>query len=238
MGPKTERLELRLDANTIERIDEWRDRQHDMPTRSEALRRLIESGLEDHTPEGFRLTNSEKLMTWLLAEILKNQLTVRKERSSTKHDMETVDLIQQAIFRGHFWALPWELPGILHDHVDNPKAVRAVVDILDMWSFIERAHAIFDKKTKKRIEDEVGPRGKNPQFLGFDGNNESEYMGIAQFLVENLGRFESFKGRDFNSHLPTVSRYREMAYKFDSIRPSLVGRELSPDEVITLLRTE
>ena len=238
MVPKTERLEMRLDSDTIEQVDEWRTRQDDIPSRSEAIRRLIKGGLESHTSEGFRLSNSEKLMTWLLSEIFKNQIGEKKNREERKHDLQSVEIIQEAIFGGHFWALMWELSGVMHNHVDDPKAVRAVVDILDTWSFIERAYAEFDDVEKQRVEIEVGPWGKNPIFRGFDGNNESEHLSIARFLIEKLGRFESFKGRDFNSHMPTVSRYRDMAAAFEPMRVSLVGRELSPDQVIQLLKRD
>ena len=43
------------------------------------------------------------------------------------------------------------------------------------------------------MEAAVGIRGKNLKFHGFDGNNEPECMGIARFLVEQLGRFTDFK---------------------------------------------
>jgi len=231
-------MEMRLDPDTVERVDEWRARQDDIPSRSEAIRRLIRGGLESHTTEGFRLNNTEKLMTWMLSEILKNQINERKNKDDKKHDLKSVDLIQEAIFGGHFWALSWELSGVIHDHVDDPKAVRAVVDILDTWAFIERAYADFSDTEKQRIAAEVGLRGKNPRFLGFDGNNETEHVGIARFLVEKLGRFESFKERDFNSHMPTVQRYRKMAAAFEPMRASLIGRELSPDQVIQLLKLD
>ena len=42
---KTERLELRLDSDLTERIDVWRGEQDDLPSRSEAVRRLVEGGL-------------------------------------------------------------------------------------------------------------------------------------------------------------------------------------------------
>jgi hypothetical protein len=69
---------------------------------------------------------------------------------------------------------------------------------------------------KKLIETEVGPCAKDPKFFGFDGNNEGEYMSIASFLVEKLRRFESFKGRSFNSHVPVVERYRRMTTSSNS----------------------
>jgi uncharacterized protein len=105
-----------------------------------------------------------------------------------------------------------------------------------MWLFIETAYEKFSAADKKRVEAEVGPLGKNPQFTGFDGNYETEYMGIAGFLVEKMDRFEHFKGRDFNSHVPVVDRSKQMIVLFGPMRSSLVGRELTADQVITLMK--
>jgi uncharacterized protein YfbU (UPF0304 family) len=82
------------------------------------------------------------------------------------------------------------------------------------------------------------PRLTEPKFIGFDGNNEGEYLGIARFLINKMGRFESFKGRDLNSHSPKVANYRHMIDLFEPMRAGLVGRELGVDEIITLLRRE
>lgn len=236
MGPKTERIELRLEPEIIERLDEWRMTQGDVPSRSEAIRRLLDDKLEEHTKEGFRLNNTDKLTIWMLSEILKNQIKERADRPDAEYDMKTVNLVQEAIYGGHFWALLWEMTGVMHDHVDDPKKVRAVVDILDMWSFIERAHAGYSEAKRAEVETAVGIWGKNPMFHGFDGNHETEYMGIARFLVEKLGRFQEFKGRDFNSHSPAVSRDTRMARRFEQIRRNLIGREMSPGEMIEVLK--
>ena len=67
-------------------------------------------------------------------------------------------------------------------------------------------------------------------FSGFDGNYESEYMGIARFLVEKMGRFESFNGRSFNSHIPMVGRYSAMTTAFEPMRTRLSGRGLAIGE--------
>jgi len=42
---KDERLNLSLPKSLMKAIDEWRRQQEDIPTRSEAARRLIEAGL-------------------------------------------------------------------------------------------------------------------------------------------------------------------------------------------------
>jgi uncharacterized protein YfbU (UPF0304 family) len=230
MVPKTERFEMRLDPVILERVDSWRSEQTDLPTRSEAVRRLLEAGLANSASDEFRPSNPEKLTIWLLTEILKNQKGYSEQ--------DTVKLIQESLYGGHFWALQWEMTGVLHEHVDNPAAVTLVVNTLDMWSFIESAYAKFNKAEKARIVTEVGPWAANPKFIGFDGNYEGEHMGIARFLVEQLGRFESFKGRDFNSHMPRVDNYRRMIGLFEPMRKTLVGRELSVEEVITLLKRD
>lgn len=238
MAPKTERIELRLEPEIVQRLDEWRMMQGDLPTRSEAIRRLLDDKLEEHTKEGFRLDNTDRLTIWMLSEILKNQIKERDDQRDASYDMKTVNLVQEAIYEGHFWALQWEMPGVMHNYVDDPKKVRAVVDILDMWSFIERAFKKFNKKEKAEVEAAVGILGKDPKFRGFDGNNESEYMGIASFLVNQLGRFQEFKDRSFNSHSRTAARYQRMASRFEDIRKNLIGREMSPSEMIDVLTLE
>jgi|GEM_PF-1743748 len=45
MEVKTERFELRLETEILNRIDEWRSDQSDLPNRSEAVRRLLNLGL-------------------------------------------------------------------------------------------------------------------------------------------------------------------------------------------------
>jgi uncharacterized protein len=230
MTPKTERFEMRLDPETLNRVDDWRSRQDDLPSRAEAIRRLVETGLSDSDSTEFQPNNTDKLILWMLASLLKQQ--------KDEEGKERAELVKDAIHGGHFWALKWELPSVFHDHVDSKNALSLVVDTLEMWRCIEQAYASFSAVEKKRIETEVGPRAKNPNFMGFDGNNESEYMGIAQFMVEKLGRFESFKGRDFNSHMPMVGLYNRMVALFKPMRSSLIGRELSVEEVIELLRRE
>lgn len=228
MVPKTERFEMRLDPEILERVDSWRALQGSLPSRAEAIRTLVEDGLASSTPKYFYPGKSERLMIWMLSEILMNL--------KSYDGKEKIEQIQEAIYGGHFWALEWELPGIFHSHFDRPSALSLVVSILDMWSFIESAYKGFSSAETALIEKEVGPTGKNPKFLGFDGNNETEYLGIATHLVEKLNRFQYLKGRDMNSHMPVVSRYRTMTMLFEPIRSTLLGRDLSVNEVTKLLK--
>lgn len=227
MVPKTERFELRFDPSTLERIDVWREEQPDLPSRAEAVRELVDHGLRSRSKGEFVLNNQEKLIVWLLTEVLKN--------TKGYENQDTLRLIQEAIYGGHFWAMQWTLTGILHDHVDSRAALSLVLDVLDMYSFIEDSFEKFSPADKARVTAEV-PWASEGKFPGFDGNNETTYMSIAQFLVEEMNRFTEFKGRSLNSHHPTLSRYRAMVLVFEEIRPSLVGRRLSVEQAIRLLQ--
>jgi uncharacterized protein YfbU (UPF0304 family) len=229
MVPKTERVEMRFDPALLDRIDVWRAAEDDVPNRTEAVRRLIEGGLSLRGDNHLQLDRPQKLMTWMLAEIL-----ARVGKPSDR--VEKVDLILNALYGGHLWALDWELSGVLHDYQDSPRAVTEVVDTLDMWDFVESAVKKLGTEDRKRLADEVEFVGKNPRFMGYDGNNETQHMGIANFLVQDLDRFSRFKGRDMNSHMPMRERYRQMFALFEPMRKTLVGRELSVEQVITLLK--
>jgi hypothetical protein len=51
MAKKPERFEMRFDVNMIERIDDWRRKQPDLPSRTAAIRHLIEVGLAVAQPQ-------------------------------------------------------------------------------------------------------------------------------------------------------------------------------------------
>ena len=223
---KTERFEMRLDAATANRIDLWKTSQRDRPSRAEAVRRLLDVGLTVAQPNEIYLSNPEKLMTYMLCEMMKKM---------GGSDEINPDFIERVIVGGHYWALGWEMQGIFHNHIDAPAAVKEVVDILDMWSFVEEAFADLSAKEQKELKDSKDH--SQPSFLGFDGNNETEHMGIARFMIDQMGRFQHFKDHEMglNSHMPVLGRYLAMVRKFEPIRAKLIGRRMGLDELKVLL---
>lgn len=228
MQTKTERFELRLDENVLSRVDAWLSKQGDVSSRAEAIRQLIDAGLRVKSHEAVEFSDGEKMIVLMLCDLMEH-LKVKGE-TNTK-------FLKSVIFGGHYWALKWDMTGVFHEHVDRPEAVTDVVNILDMWSFIEFGYAKLSKKEKERIEKEVPPFGKHVSFRGFDGNNESEHMSIARFLIDDMGRFANFKGRDLNSHAPTLASARRMYRLFEPMRTGLGGGvELGADQIIKLMQ--
>jgi uncharacterized protein len=225
MEPKTERFEMRLDPRTLETVDAWRGRQSDRPSRAEAIRRLVDTGLSQPFSDG------EKLILIMLGEVYKHL--------KIKGDIDPA-FVAEAIHGGHYWGLRWKYSGIFHGHEDNERVVSEVVDVLDMWSFIEGGYGELSQKDKAVVAKQAAPFGEHVQFPGFDGNNEAEHLGIAHFLIDDLERFSRFKGRrDLNSHVPSIETYRRMFRVFEPMRRTLImGRELGVTEIIELLKAK
>jgi uncharacterized protein YfbU (UPF0304 family) len=230
MQPKTERFEMRLDPRTLEKVDDWRARQADLPSRAEAVRRLMETGLSAAESKPLRFNDGEKLITLMLCELYKH----------LKIDGEIDPLfVEAALHGGHYWGLQWKYTGIFHEHEDNKKTVSEVADVLDMWWFLEQSYAKLSKKDKDRVEKEAEPFGKHVVFRGFDGNYESEHLSIASFLINKLNRFADFKGRDLNSHMPSIDGYRRMVRIFEPMRRGLGGGSLlGAGQIIELVNAQ
>lgn len=228
MAPKMERFEMRIDEEQLARIDAWASEQYDRPVRAEAVRRLIDLGLSAGSRGAVRFSDGEKMLMLMMQDLYKH-LKLKDAESDP-------DFLAKVIYGGHYWAPKWKLQGVFHDHVDDPEEVSYVVDVLDMWSFMEEAFASFSAADKKKLVAEVGPWADGVAFPGFDGNNEGSQLGIARFLIDDLERFQRFKGRDLNAHHPTEERYRPMVKLFTPMRATLDRQRLSVRQVAELLK--
>ena len=226
----SERFEMRLGTSVLEGVDAWRARQGDLPSRAEAIRRLIDAGLVATSPleKDVRLTDGDKLILLTLRDLFK-----RLKLNSGEVDL---DFVAETIFGGHSWGLEWQFSGVFHNHEDSKAVVSEVVNILDMWSELEFGYQDLSKKDKGRVAAECAPLGKDVRFKGFDGNHEAVNIGVARFLIGQLDRFTNFKGRELNAHMGTIDSYRRMLMVFERIRHTLMGRRLGTDEIIQILK--
>ena len=206
---KTERFEMRLDRETLDRVDRWRGAQDDVPSRAEAVRRLVDEALTSLGKDELRVSGGEKLILMLLHRLF-DAIEIKGESDP--------EFVLDAICEGHYWALEWKYPGLFAIEPSRPKVVQEVADVLEMWRHIEWGYAKLRKEDRTRIKTEAEPFGKHVSFAGFDGNEETEHLSIANFLVKKLDRFTELKGRDLNSHMPCIDAYRRMLEVFAPIR--------------------
>lgn len=227
MVSKTERFEMRLDEETILRIDEWREEESDKPSRAEAIRRLVESGLAARVGETVRFSDGEKLLLLLMRDLFKHLKITRPDTD--------VEFISEVIYGGHSWAPKWAMPGVFHGHEDKLANLSFVLEVLEMWDSIERGYDNLSKKDRELIAQEAAPFGERVRFPGFDGNTESEYGLIADFLINKMERYPRFANRrGLNPHFPVVPMYERMLSLFKQSRT--FGDNLGSEKIIALLR--
>ena len=227
---KTERFEMRLDPETVGRIDDWRSRQSDLPSRAEAMRRLVDAQLlaMDKPPlHRIRISDGEKLILSILADLIKH-LNVRNGSIDP-------DFLEETLFTEHYWGFGWKYTGLFDGPIDTPEPVHEVCDILEMWHCIERDYSDLPQQDQDLVADAVAPFGKNPTFPGFDGNDESDHLSCARYLINHLDRFVRFKGRDINSHMGSLASHRRMLSAFRPMKEPPAYGKLSAAQIIALL---
>lgn len=176
------------------------------------------------------LSNGEKLILVMLSEIY--------EHLKIKGEIDP-KFVRETIFREQTWSLTWKYPGIIGSgESKTPLVVKEVLDILEMWEMLEISYKRLKPADRARVEAEAKPFGRDVHFRGFDGNNETEYMGAADFLVNDLERFSTFKGRDLNSHAPSLDTYRRMLAVFQPLRNSHDFDTLNVEQIISILKEQ
>jgi uncharacterized protein YfbU (UPF0304 family) len=118
--------------------------------------------------------------------------------------------------------------------------VTLVCDILDMWDRLEKDFAALSKAEQARVEAASHHPGA-PRFAVFDGNNETELLHIARLLVNDLDRWFDFKGRDFNSHFPSIEMHDRLLAAWRPIWAAKTGignYRFTADEINAILREQ
>ena len=176
------------------------------------------------------LSSGEKLILLMLTEIYE-YLKIDGEIDPR--------FIREAIFREQTWGIAWQYPGIIGSSENpTPPVVSKVLDILEMWEHLEYSYNQLQPADKARVEKEAEQFGSRVRFRGFDGNNETEYMAAAGFLVNDLERFSIFKERDLNSHMPSLDTYGRMLAVYKPIRNSHEFGPLSAEQIIRILQEQ
>src|SRR6266487_2238136 len=173
------------------------------------------------------LSEGEKLILIMLSEI---------------HEKLKIDdgidpqFVRDAIYGEYTWALAWKYPGLVGSGESiTPPTVHEVLDVLEMWELLEYSYNQLQPADKARVKAEAKPSGHDIRFRGFDGNNETEYMAVAGVLINHLDRFSIFKGRDLNSHMPSLETYKRMFEVYSPIRRSHSLGMLNAEQIIEIL---
>ncbi|MCA3572695.1 MAG: YfbU family protein [Aestuariivirga sp.] len=196
---------LRLDGDLLSELDEWISSQPSLLSREQAAHRLIKVGLGSDSPIGPRISDGERLIIAMMADLMK--------ASGVKGDIDP-DFVSSVVHDGHFWALEWKYDSLFPGQAVLVAAAEEVAEILEMWDQMITGFDQLSPPDKQAVEAKNG--SALVSFPGFDGNNETIQYGIAKLLVEKMDRFKHVKGATRNSHAPVLEGYRRMlkVYRF------------------------
>jgi uncharacterized protein YfbU (UPF0304 family) len=170
-----------------------------------------------------KLTDGEKLILLMLADMYKNL--------KIKGDFDS-EFISNTIHNDYLWGFSWKYSGIPFEKSASPGEVTETSDYLDMWYLLEISYDKLSGADKKKVK--AVNNNSDVRFPGFDGNNE-DHMGISHYLIEQLERYEHFKGKNLNSHMSSVPLYSRMYSVFKPMRASIGSGHLSADQIIKIL---
>jgi uncharacterized protein YfbU (UPF0304 family) len=125
---------------------------------------------------------------------------------------------KQEILRSGYQLFYSELDGSIAEGDGlTPEECRFVLDVLDVYG-------LLTDYRRKNPGDTAVATHRWAIFPGFDGNNETELMGFARFLIVKQGKFAYVDvSKGFNSHMPTVDKYRKMVAMY---RAKIAGHGL------------
>ncbi len=142
---------------------------------------------------------------------LSNQLRILEALYPNEADEFAVQ--REAVEQGYSFIYEMGMDHILDDEdAMTPEEAREVWNAMDMFLSIDRT--IQDLGLEELQNKHI------TRFRGYDGNNESKFMGFAAFTVERLGRFTHLPLKEelyFNSHMPTREIYARMLTEWRKI---------------------
>jgi uncharacterized protein len=148
--------------------------------------------LQLKTTMRIKLTDAERL-------ILSNQYEILGELN----DDEGCRRKAEQLRNGHEW-----LYGDFQS-VAPPMSSEDAEYVLEVLGMFSDLSASYDK-----LPDKSGIEAHDVRFVGFDGNNESEFYSFSAALTEN-GNFTDTIGKTAkNSHMPTTELYRRLLKKY------------------------
>jgi uncharacterized protein len=174
--------------------------------------------------EPMQLSDAERLTLLMLCDIY--------EKLGITDSFDPA-FVRKTIMNGDTWALDWAYAGLSAARETTEDQVHDVTEILEMWDRIERSYERLDADGQERVKQ--AHRGYPPTFSGFDGNHETTEIGVADLLVNDMNRWERFKGRDLNAHMPTRDMHRRMLEAFGPYKS--VG-QLMADQLVELLNAQ
>lgn len=174
----------------------------------------------------FTTSPTEKLIILLLCD------AIEKKEAGSYIDPK---VIRRALEGRMSWGIEWKFAALVSPDIPEETG-EEVRSLLEMWSHLTAAYNELAVGEQKRAR-EASPFDSGVTFPGFDHNNHSDHLAAMRFIVEDLGQWQEFQGRDTDTHSQTtLFLLRGMFETFKRLRRA--GQRLRGDEIIEILTSE
>lgn len=113
---------------------------------------------------------------------------------------------REALERGYELFYGWHM-----EHIYDGESVMSAKECLEVWDTLDMFDGI--NRAIKKVGKPEYREHFMAMFRGYDGNNESKFMGFARYTIERLKRFDYIPLREtdkWNSHAPVREMYGRM----------------------------
>ena len=172
-------------------------------------------------------SNEQKVILALLADI--------HAAIGVENGLDADFILDKAI-TGRTWAIRWQYGHLFSGDYETPAHVKLVADVLDLWEGLEYSFENLEADDKDRLRQLSPIFGEDVKFRGFDGNGgDRDAYGTASILINEMGRWSCFQGRDLNAHMPTLESYERMLNASRSLEKEVYDRHYSVEEIALIL---
>lgn len=161
-----------------------------------------------------KLSTNERL-------VLFNQYEILKNLSMDKHDKERYEYYQTILHNGFKHEYCELLQGMDNEIPENISEF--------VWEVFKLYRTLYNSYYELSDDEKLQIDKDDIKYEGFDGNEEGDYYSYANFILQDMKRFEDIydNGKvSLNSHSNKVDQYSCMLAKWKEIRTgeySLLG---------------
>jgi uncharacterized protein YfbU (UPF0304 family) len=171
-----------------------------------------------------KLTRTER---WMLANQFK--ILEKVDPESADYYQECQDIVQKGYEMEYSW---------ISQHVYDEKDCLSVDECGELYDILSMHSDL--KYSYEALADKSGIDPSDLKFWGFDGNNETKWLGYCRHVCDGhekkFGELE--RADNFNSHMPTLDMYRRMLKVWQPISPGKRGisQGLSADQITEIIK--
>ncbi|WP_288497705.1 YfbU family protein [uncultured Acinetobacter sp.] len=130
--------------------------------------------------------------------------------------------LAEQLREGHKWLYEQSFDSLYENFPEESSEL--VIDILQVYEALQDSYDALAEKSDISEYD--------VKFAGFDGNNETDFMGFVDALKESNRFVSVIEAGTRNSHFPKVHTYQTMITKWRELNES---HQLSKDEILYIL---